>query len=383
MNATLLNNNYIVIPNFIDKSRAISLSDEFKQYVEENRINGDDQALNSSSVYNYRSFLELLCEKCSDISSIIGETVFPTYSYARVYRKGSDLEVHTDRGACEISISLNLDSDKIWSFWIKTPSGEDKAINLNPGDAILYLGCVAPHWREKFDGEWCTQVFLHYVRSNGPFSDEYFNIKNNNKHAQLIDREDCIISQTTSGNLEEYIKVFDNVIPNEICDLILEEYKDSNDWKPAQTGDLDSSKTFRNCDIIGISKQATIQKNPEQRKKIDDAFFEVVGNVVQKYADIFGYFDIKQDSGYDLLRYEEGGFYSIHTDSYKEEPRAVSFSFILNDDFEGGEFAFFDRKVVIKPSKGSVIVFPSNFMYPHEVMKVTKGTRYSIVTWFS
>ena len=54
----------------------------------------------------------------------------------------------------------------------------------------------------------------------------------------------------------------------------------------------------------------------------------------------------------------------------------------LNDDYEGGEFAFFDRQLKYKLNKGDVLMFPSTFMYPHEVMPVTQGTRYSIITWF-
>jgi len=86
MNSSLSQNNYIVIPDFINKNRAIDLSNEFKKYVEDYRINGDTQAVKSSAKYDYISFLELLCEKTPEVSSIIEETVLPTYSYARVYR---------------------------------------------------------------------------------------------------------------------------------------------------------------------------------------------------------------------------------------------------------------------------------------------------------
>ena len=60
----------------------------------------------------------------------------------------------------------------------------------------------------------------------------------------------------------------------------------------------------------------------------------------------------------------------------------MSCVFYWNDDFEGGEFAFFDREIKYKLDKGDAIMFASNFMYPHEIMPVTKGTRYSIITWF-
>ena len=52
---------------------------------------------------------------------------------------------------------------------------------------------------------------------------------------------------------------------------------------------------------------------------------------------------------------------------------------MLNDDYEGGNFLIADNEY--KTAKGSAIVFPSNFMFPHAVKKVEKGTRYIIVTW--
>jgi predicted 2-oxoglutarate/Fe(II)-dependent dioxygenase YbiX len=52
----------------------------------------------------------------------------------------------------------------------------------------------------------------------------------------------------------------------------------------------------------------------------------------------------------------------------------------LNDDYEGGELVFWEsEKIELKA--GSIMIFPSNFMYPHRVDTVTKGTRYSYVSW--
>jgi hypothetical protein len=47
-------------------------------------------------------------------------------------------------------------------------------MNLEPGDAMLYLGCVAPHWRNEFSGKEYCQAFMHYVQSDGPFAWAYF-----------------------------------------------------------------------------------------------------------------------------------------------------------------------------------------------------------------
>jgi len=53
---------------------------------------------------------------------------------------------------------------------------------------------------------------------------------------------------------------------------------------------------------------------------------------------------------------------------------------VLNDDYEGGEFLMFDD-YEIKLKQGDLIIFPSNFLYPHKVEPVTKGTRYSYISW--
>ena len=95
-----------------------------------------------------------------------------------------------------------------------------------------------------------------------------------------------------------------------------------------------------------------------------------------------------------ITRYTKDGFYSWHKDgigSHNEvnnEPdneflhgntRKLSMSIILNDDFEGGDFEIHGEDIPKLP-KGSIIVFPS-FM-DHRVSPVTKGTRYSLITWF-
>ena len=163
MNYNLSENGYIVLPEFISKKQSTSLSYEFIKYCKENNLTGDSQSPNSYCEYNYIPFLELLCEKTPEVSAAIGETVLPTYTYARVYKNGSELTKHTDRDACEISLTVHLDGDSKWPIWVETPSGEHRCVELNPGDAMLYLGRTTPHWRNSYDGENYVQSFLHYV----------------------------------------------------------------------------------------------------------------------------------------------------------------------------------------------------------------------------
>lgn len=195
--------------------------------------------------------------------------------------------------------------------------------------------------------------------------------------------------QKSKSQLEDFIKVYDGIIDQDTCDNIIAEYMHSNEWKLGQVGKKNgyvTDTTVRNCNFIKISTKSSIDINHPIRKKIDSFLFEKAGHAISKYYNDAWCDSLKHistDSGYTLLRYKEGGFYKQHTDSAKLALRSVSMSFNLNDDYEGGEFAFFDRELIFNLKKGSVIVFPSNFMYPHEIMPVTKGTRYSVVTWFN
>lgn len=398
MNPKLIQNNYIIIPNFISSYKAHELSNEFKEHCQKNNLNGDSQAPNSYSEYNYISFLELLCEKTQEVSSILEETVLPTYVYSRVYFKNSVLEKHTDRDACEISLTLHLNGDKPWPIHIQTPSGEKKSVVLNPGDAMMYLGKIAEHWRDEYEGENYTQVFLHYVRSRGDCSYAYFDKKREDgkekQHQSQVNNESpkinevneqknnqTIIVPKSRAKLEDFIHVFDDIVSPELCQRILNEYKDSNQWCPTLVGSGNVIENIRNCEEINLSDSVVISSNFDVRKKIDEELHECMKKCIEKYREKHTDFNVDIDTGYSLLRYNEGQFYVQHTDSFVHQQRSASCSINLNEDYDGGEFAFFDREIMIRTKSGSAIMFPSNFMYPHEIMPVINGTRYSIITW--
>jgi predicted 2-oxoglutarate/Fe(II)-dependent dioxygenase YbiX len=182
--------------------------------------------------------------------------------------------------------------------------------------------------------------------------------------------------------LKDYILIVPNIVPSELCSTILSEYKECDSWIKAIVGSGKEAPNIRNCETIGLSFSEIIEKNAKIRQKIDQDLFSCAANAIKEYKNKFTKCTIEEDSGYDLLKYEVGSFYIEHVDSFKARPRAVSCSFVLNDDYEGGEFAFFGGSIKYKLEKGACIMFPSNFMYPHEITPVTSGTRYSIVTWF-
>lgn len=182
--------------------------------------------------------------------------------------------------------------------------------------------------------------------------------------------------------LEDYIMVVENAVNSALCDAIIKEFSNTDEWQQTVIAGEEVNLNIRSAKTIVMSFPHVMDKNPEVRYKLDKYLFDSAGYAISKYREKFKACNIQEDSGYELLRYQEGQFYSQHTDSFKAKPRAVSCSFALNDDYQGGEWGFFDREKIIKAPKGSAIMFPSNFMYPHEIMPVTKGVRYSIVTWF-
>jgi len=180
--------------------------------------------------------------------------------------------------------------------------------------------------------------------------------------------------------LDKYIIQIKNVMPIDLCEEIINEYKNCSDWLPAST-DKGEITHFRKCNFLGLS-HSHVMRGIEKRIEIDQKLFKVASECIRQYNHIFKHSTITEDTGYDLLQYNEGDYYVEHTDSYLIHPRLVSCSLALNDDFEGGEFAFFSRDLKYKLEKGDALIFPSNFMYPHEILPVTKGTRYSVITWF-
>ncbi len=183
--------------------------------------------------------------------------------------------------------------------------------------------------------------------------------------------------------LFEYIVILNEVISTETCKEIISEFDNSNLWQAGNIGGKgDVNAQIRNCDAMNISEEIVINENSEKRKELDAKIFEAVSKCLRFYNGMYWNLQVRQDTGYILLRYKKDGFYIEHVDHFPEYQRTLTMSLILNDDFEGGDFAFFNKEYIIKPKAGQAIIFPSNFMFPHGVMPVTGGTRYSLVTWF-
>ena len=185
-----MKNNYKVIKQAISKELADFVYSYFLTKRKVARVFFDDRYIspfnNDWGVWNdpqvpetYSHYsdiaMETLLEKLVEpMSKETGLNLIPTYSYARIYKKGDVLKRHKDRYSCEVSMTMNLGGDP-WPIYLE-PSGEtDKEgvkIDLEPGDALIYRGCEVEHWREAFEGENCCQVFLHYNDASGENAEE-------------------------------------------------------------------------------------------------------------------------------------------------------------------------------------------------------------------
>ena len=115
--------------------------------------------------------METLMLKCQpQMEKATGLKLYPAYTYARIYKKGDELKRHKDRFSCEISTTMNLGGDD-WPIYLE-PSGERGKkgikVDLKSGDMLVYSGCDLEHWRNKFKGKECIQVFLHYNNRKTP-----------------------------------------------------------------------------------------------------------------------------------------------------------------------------------------------------------------------
>lgn len=171
---------YVLVKNFIPKDTAKYLHEYLKFSILAHQmagnvtaVKGDDQVIGSFTRGHGDLALDSLMKMMRPkMEEVTGLQLFPTYTYSRIYRKGNELKIHSDRPSCEISITLRLsasDDSYNWPIWMK-----DSEYTLDDGDGLVYRGCDLDHWREVCDapeGWLMGQVFMHYVDANGPYTD--------------------------------------------------------------------------------------------------------------------------------------------------------------------------------------------------------------------
>jgi hypothetical protein len=151
----------------------------------------------SNTVANY--YADSLCETLLDMSvpvieQNINKKLHPTYSFARIYDKGSHLPTHVDRGSCEYTVAIcvgSQPSDIPYSIhlgkenqnssyhYVDSNNQEVKleiehTFSMLPNNALIFQGLESLHWREKCIHDHFITIFLHYVDKDGKFADHKY-----------------------------------------------------------------------------------------------------------------------------------------------------------------------------------------------------------------
>tara|TARA_A200000159_G_scaffold38819_1_gene35167 strand:- start:6683 stop:7270 length:588 start_codon:yes stop_codon:yes gene_type:complete len=188
-------------------------------------------------------------------------------------------------------------------------------------------------------------------------------------------------------NLKDHIFEYD-LLSDQECDQIVS-LLDSREW-----GEFSWYQDFEQVDIDKNSNMKSTVTAPEA---VDIIQPHVNDELFSAFHEKYNYYDIEDDqtggsfweacSGIKFNKYDVGDYLSPHYDHIRDffqgQFRGIpvtSVVGVLNDDFEGGEFRFW-KEHTVNIKKGSVLVFPALYLFPHEVTPVTKGTRYSWIQW--
>jgi len=106
-----------------------------------------------------------------EVGRLVGFELAPTYSYTRRYAKGELLPKHTDRNACEVSVTTSIEIPKGAGpsvVHLKPPNARETKVEMREGDGCIYAGAEVEHWRERFRLDGYVQLFLHFISKRGP-----------------------------------------------------------------------------------------------------------------------------------------------------------------------------------------------------------------------
>lgn len=183
-----------------------------------------------------------------------------------------------------------------------------------------------------------------------------------------------------SMNVDDYISVYPDFLDIETCDKTTGLLNALDDWHVHSYADHLSEELVSFDDDLYIC----YMDSPLKQKIQDKLWF-----AIEDYINYFDFEWYNSWAGYTEIRfnkYPEGSRMRVHCDhihtlfdgSVRGIPTLTMLG-ALNNKYEGGELYICNQKIELKA--GSLVIFPSNFMFPHEVKEVTSGTRFSYVSW--
>ena len=161
---------YKLIKNFFSKEELNLLEKYCYNKLDLNKDYRLDGQSFSPAWYSDPLMTALLDTKLPLVEKESNLQLFQTYAYWRYYVFGATLKKHTDRPACEISVTACIKKYDNWPIVV-----EGTSFGLEEGDAVLYAGCDQEHERPGiYKGEGMAQVFFHYVDQNGIYKNHAY-----------------------------------------------------------------------------------------------------------------------------------------------------------------------------------------------------------------
>lgn len=168
-------NRYHVIRGLLDPSILGVARRHFAREIALGRFTrGDPRVKDRLWQYNGTLSQVLLEDARPRLEEAIGLRLTPTYSFAVRYEGGAVLPIHTDRRACEVSVTVTLANEpgEPWPIYLSR-EGEQIEVVLEPGDALAYKGGEVGHYRHRLpEGRTNLTLLLHYVEAGGKYAGE-------------------------------------------------------------------------------------------------------------------------------------------------------------------------------------------------------------------
>lgn len=165
-------NGCVRVNEFLDLHTVSIVSQYFENRIRRGEWVEAEDKQNASKLFCYADpLIEALLLTCKDgVEAFTGKELLPTYSFARVYQPGESLAPHIDRPSCEVSVTVNIATKgELSPIYTQYKDNPVKEHFLSPGDAVVYKGCEAKHWRKPLHSDQLNvQFMLHYVDKNGP-----------------------------------------------------------------------------------------------------------------------------------------------------------------------------------------------------------------------
>ena len=147
-------------------------------------------------------------------------------------------------------------------------------------------------------------------------------------------------------------------------------------WQPAEVGsNIKRMPEKRDLNTFSVSSETGNPVINKIRENLDNTYKLYVEDYCKFYRT-----NTNESDAYTILKYEKGHHYVEHMDRGpgNMSQRNISFIHYLNDDYEGGKIIFVHFNLKIKPKKGQLIIFPSNYPYLHSIEPVISGERWAI-----